>query len=432
MADRPAPRSSMERGERRVVITGMGAVTPLGNDVASTWEAMKAGRSGIGRITLFDPSRVDAKVGGEIRGFDASTVMPRKEVRRNDRYVHYAWAATAEALADAGLPNPIDSDELSERTGAIVGSGIGGINTMIRDIIEANELGVERVGPFLVTAMIADMAPGYVAIYANARGPNYSTVSACASSNHAIGAALNIIRRGDADVMIAGGAEAGIGEIPVAAFSAMKALSTRRNDEPEKASRPFDAQRDGFVMGDGSGIVLLEALEHAQARGARIHAELVGYAATDDASHITLPAPGGRGAVASMRLALADAGLAPDDVDYINAHGTSTQANDRAETAAIKSVFGERAGSVPISSTKSMTGHMLGAGGGVEAIACIRAMEEGIVPPTINYEYPDPECDLDYVPNHARPTGVKVAISNAFGFGGHNATIVLRRWEEPS
>ncbi len=430
MTEQPMRPSFEERGERRVVVTGMGAITSLGNDVASTWEAMKAGRSGIGPITLFDPSNVDAKIGGEIRGFEPEKVMPRKEIRRNDRYIHYAWAATTEALADAGLPNPIMDETLAERTGAIIGSGIGGINTMIRDIIEANEYGVQRVGPFLVTAMIADMAPGYVAIYANARGPNYTTVSACASSNHAIGDALNIIRRGDADVMIAGGAEAGIGEIPVAAFSAMRALSTKRNDEPEKASRPFDAQRDGFVMGDGSGILVLEALEHARARGARIHAELVGYAATDDASHITLPAPGGRGAVASMRLALADGGLATDDVDYINAHGTSTPANDGAETAAIKTVFGERAGAIAISSTKSMTGHMLGAGGGVEAIACVRAMEDGVVPPTINYEFPDPECDLDYVPNQARDLPVRVAISNSFGFGGHNATIVLRRWED--
>jgi 3-oxoacyl-[acyl-carrier-protein] synthase II len=253
-------------------------------------------------------------------------------------------------------------------------------------------------------------------------------VSACASSNHAIGDALNIIRRGDADVMIAGGAEAGIGEIPVAAFSAMKALSTKRNDQPEKASRPFDADRDGFVMGDGAGVLVLEALDHARARGARIHAELVGYAATDDASHITLPAPGGRGAAASMRLALADGGVQADEVGYINAHGTSTPPNDRAETEAIKSLFGERAYEIPISSTKSMTGHMLGAGGGVEAIACVRALEEGVVPPTINLENPDPDCDLDYVPNVARQVPVNVAMSNAFGFGGHNATIVLRKW----
>jgi 3-oxoacyl-[acyl-carrier-protein] synthase II len=429
MAEPSVRRSSAERGERRVVVTGMGAITPLGNDVATMWACMKAGRSGIRRIASFDPSKVDAKIGGEIRDFDAEAVMPRKEVRRNDRYIHYAWAATVQALADAGLPNPIEDDEMSERTGAIIGSGIGGINTMIRDIIEANEYGVQRVGPFLVTAMIADMAPGYVAIYANARGPNYTTISACASSNHAIGDALNIIRRGDADVMIAGGAEAGIGEIPVAAFSAMKALSTKRNDEPERASRPFDADRDGFVMGDGAGILVVEALEHAQARGARIHAELVGYAATDDASHITLPAPGGRGAAASMRLAIADAGLQTDEVDYVNAHGTSTPPNDRAETAAIKTVFGERAHELPISSTKSMTGHMLGAGGGVEAIACVRALEEGVVPPTINYENPDPECDLDYVPNTARELAIHTAMSNSFGFGGHNATIILRRWD---
>jgi 3-oxoacyl-[acyl-carrier-protein] synthase II len=418
----------MAERERRVVVTGMGAITSLGNDVESTWTCMKAGRSGITRISLFDPARVDCKVAGEVKGFDAAAVMPRKEIRRNDRYVHYAWAASAEAMRDAGLSNPIEDQELADRTGAIIGSGIGGINTMIRDIIEANELGVERVGPFLVTAMIADMAPGYVAINANARGPNYSTVSACASSNHAIGDALNIIRRGDADVMIAGGAEAGIGEIPVAAFSAMKALSTKRNDQPEKASRPFDADRDGFVMGDGAGVLLLEALDHAQARGARIHAELVGYAATDDASHITLPAPGGRGAAASMRLALADGGVQADEVGYINAHGTSTPPNDRAETEAIKSLFGEHAYEVPISSTKSMTGHMLGAGGGVEAIACVRALEEGVVPPTINLENPDPDCDLDYVPNVARQVAVNVAMSNAFGFGGHNATIVLRKW----
>jgi len=429
VAERPVTRSSADRGERRVVVTGLGAITPLGNDVATTWACMKEGRSGIRRITLFDPARVASRIGGEIRGFEPETVMPRKEVRRNDRYIHYAWAAAAEALADAGLPNPIEDEVEAERTGAIIGSGIGGINTMIRDIIEANELGVERVGPFLVTAMIADMAPGYVAIYANARGPNYSTISACASSNHAIGDALNIIRRGDADVMIAGGSEAGIGEIPVAAFSAMKALSTKRNDEPEKASRPFDADRDGFVMGDGAGILVFEALEHAQARGAVILAELVGYAATDDASHITLPAPGGRGAAASMRLALADAGMKPDDVDYINAHGTSTPPNDRAETAAIKTVFGERVYELPISSTKSMTGHMLGAGGGVEAIACVRALQEGILPPTINYENPDPECDLDYVPNTARQVAIRTAMSNSFGFGGHNATIILRRWD---
>ena len=420
----------MRDGERRVVVTGMGAITPLGNDVASFWEGLVAGRSGITRITSFDPERVDSKVAGEVRGFEAEKVMPRKEVRRNDRYVHYAWAASVEALRDAGLPNPIVDEALAERTGAIVGSGIGGINTMIRDIIEAHDLGIDRIGPFLVTSMIPDMAAGFVAIYANARGPNYATVSACSSSNHAIGSALNIIRRGDADVMIAGGAEAGVGEIPVGAFAAMRALSTRRNDEPEKASRPFDAQRDGFVIADGAGILLLEALEHAQARGARIHGEVVGYAASDDASHVTLPAPGGRGAAASMRLALADASLDVDQVDYINAHGTSTVPNDRAETAAIKTVFGERAYKIPVSSTKSMTGHLMGAGGGIEAIACILAIQHGCLPPTINYEHPDPDCDLDYVPNVARSARITTAMSNSFGFGGHNATLIFRRYDE--
>jgi 3-oxoacyl-[acyl-carrier-protein] synthase II len=420
----------MRDGERRVVVTGMGAITPLGNDVPTFWEGLVAGRSGITRITSFDPERVESKVAGEVRGFEPDKVMPRKEVRRNDRYVHYAWAASVEALRDARIPNPIVDESLAERTGAIVGSGIGGINTMIRDIIEAHELGIDRIGPFLVTSMIPDMAAGFVAICANARGPNYATVSACSSSNHSIGSALNIIRRGDADVMIAGGSEAGIGEIPVGAFAAMRALSTRRNDEPEKASRPFDAERDGFVIADGAGVLVLEALEHAKARGARIHAELVGYAASDDASHVTLPAPGGRGAAASMRLAMADASMGGDEIDYINAHGTSTPPNDRAETAAIKTVFGERAYEIPVSSTKSMTGHLMGAGGGIEAIACILAIQNGCLPPTINYENPDPDCDLDYVPNVARSARIATAMSNSFGFGGHNATLIFRRYGE--
>ena len=426
MTDRWQRPSSAERGERRVVVTGMGAITPIGNDVPSYWASLVAGRSGIDCITSFDPSRLDARIAGEVKDFQPELVMAKKEVRRHDRYVHLAWAASVEALADAGLPNPIDDESLAERTGVIIGSGIGGINTMIRDVIEAHDLGVERVGPFLVTSLIPDMGAGFVAINANARGPNYATVSACSSSNHAIGDALNIIRRGDADVMIAGGAESGIGEIPVAAFAAMRALSTR-NDAPQKASRPFDAERDGFVMADGAGVLLLEALEHAMARGARIHGELVGYAATDDASHITLPAPGGRGAVASMSLALADAGLTSAEIGYINAHGTSTVPNDKAETAAIKTVFGDGAYGVPVSSTKSMTGHLLGAGGGIEAIACILAIENGILPPTINYEHPDPDCDLDYVPNVARTTAVDTAMSNSFGFGGHNATLIFKR-----
>jgi len=419
----------MRDGERRVVVTGMGALTPIGNDVPAFWDGLVNGRSGIGPITLFDTKHVPSKIAGEVRGFDADAVMPKKEVRRNDRYVHYAWAATAEALRDAGIPTPIEDEAFAWRTGAIIGSGIGGINTMIRDIIEAHDLGIDRIGPFLVTAMIPDMAAGYVAIYANARGPNYATVSACSSANHAIGASLNIIRRDEADVMIAGGAEAGVGEIPVGAFCAMRALSTKHNDHPQGASRPFDAQRDGFVMGDGAGILVLEELEHARARGATIHAEVVGYGATDDASHITLPAPGGRGAVESMRVAIADAGVTTEEIDYINAHGTSTPPNDRSETAAIKTLFGERAYRVPVSSTKSMTGHLMGAGGGIEAIATIQAIKTGIVPPTINQEHPDPDCDLDYVPNEARNHEVTVGMSNSFGFGGHNATVVFRRYD---
>jgi 3-oxoacyl-[acyl-carrier-protein] synthase II len=332
-------------------------------------------------------------------------------------------------MRDAGLEVPLTDERAAERAGVVIGSGIGGINTMIRDIIEAHDHGVDRIGPFLVTSMIADMAAGYVAIYGNLRGPNFAAVSACASSNHAIGQSLLAIRRGDADVMVAGGAEAGISEIPVGAFAAMRALSTKRNDEPQRACRPFDAQRDGFVMAEGAGIVVIEALDHALARGATIRAELVGFAATDDASHITLPAPGGRGAVGSMSLALSDAGLGTDDVDYINAHGTSTGPNDRAETAAIKTVFGEQAYRVPVSSTKSMTGHLLGGAGGVEAVACVRAIETGIIPPTINYEHPDPDCDLDYVPNQARQATVDVAMSNSFGFGGHNATLIFQRYE---
>ncbi|MGQ0608044.1 MAG: beta-ketoacyl-ACP synthase II [Chloroflexota bacterium] len=419
----------MRDGERRVVVTGMGALTPVGNDVPAFWDGLVNGRSGITRITSFDPAKVASKVAGEIKNFDADSVMPKKEVRRNDRYVHFAWAAVAEAMRDAAIPNPIEDEALAWRTGCIIGSGIGGINTMIRDVTEAALHGVERIGPFLVTGLIPDMAAGYVAIYANVRGPNYATVSACSSANHAIGDSMNIIRRGEADIMIAGGAEAGIGEIPVAAFSAMRALSTKRNDDPEGASRPFDAERDGFVMGDGAGMLVLEALDHALARGATIHAEVVGYGATDDASHITLPAPGGRGAVESMRVAIADAGLTTEDIDYINAHGTSTPPNDRSETAAIKTLFGDDAYRVPVSSTKSMTGHLMGAGGGIEAIATIQAIKTGIVPPTINLDHPDPECDLDYVPNEAREVEVDVGMSNSFGFGGHNATLVIRRFE---
>ena len=410
-----------------MVVTGIGAVTPLGNDVRTTWECMKAGRSGIRRITLFDPSRVDAKIGGEVRDFDAEAVMPRKEIRRNDRYIHYAWAATTEALADAGIANPIGDEELSERTGAIIGSGIGGINTMIRDIIEAHELGVERVGPFLVTAMIADMAPGYVAIYANARGPNYCTISACASSNHAIGDALNIIRRGDADVMIAGGSEAAITPMGVGGFGALRALSTR-NEEPERASRPFDKDRDGFVVGEGSGVLILEEYEMARTRGARIYAELVGYGMSADAYHITAPSEDGDGPLRVMGKAIKSAGIDASQINYINAHGTSTPHGDKVETLAIRRCFGECARKVAVSSTKSMTGHLLGAAGGLEAGITALAVHHQTAPPTINLENPDEDCDLDYVPNKARRFPIEYALSNSFGFGGTNAALVFKRF----
>ena len=429
VADRAPARSSAERGERRVVITGLGAVTPLGNDVETYWDGLVAGRSGIDRFASFDPSGVPSQVGGEIKDFDATRYLDRKDVRRHDRVVHYAWAASAQALTDAGLPIPLTDDAEAERVGAIVATGIGGITSTIRDAQAAQTEGYDRVGPFTILNMIPDTAAGHVAIAGNLRGPNYATVSACASSNHAIGEAAGIIRRGDADVMLAGGTEAAICEFVVAAFSAMRALTTKRNNDPTAASRPFDADRDGFAIADGAGVVVLEELEHARARGARIRAELIGYGASDDAAHVTLPAPGGRGAVASMQIALGDAGLAPPDLSYINAHGTSTPPNDSAETTAIKTVFGDDAYRIPVSSTKSMTGHLMGAGGGIEAVACVRALETGTIPPTINHENPDPDCDLDYVPNVAREAPITTAMSNAFGFGGHNATLIFRRWD---
>lgn len=429
VADRSPQRSSRERGERRVVVTGLGAVTPLGNDVATYWDGLVAGRSGLDRIQSFDPSRITSQVGGEIKDFDPTTVMDRKEARRHDRYVHYAWAAASQALTDAGIAFPVVADEDADRMGAIVATGVGGVTSLVRDAQAAAIEGYDRVSPFSVLNMISDTAAGHVAIAANLRGPNYATVSACASSNHALGEALGIVRRGDADIMVAGGSEAAICEMVVAAFCAMRALSTKRNDDPTHASRPFDVDRDGFVIADGAGMLVLEDLDHAQARGATIRAEFIGYGASDDASHVTLPAPGGRGAAASMRIALADAGVAPGELGYINAHGTSTPPNDPAETAAIKTVFGADAYTVPISSTKSMTGHLMGAGGGIEAVACVRALETGTIPPTINLDNPDPECDLDYVPHVARQVPIDTAMSNAFGFGGHNATLVFRRWD---
>ena len=412
---------------RRVVVTGMGEVTALGNDVDSTWEGLVAGRSGVRRTESFDPSRVASQVAAEVRDFDASNVLDRKDLRRTDRYIQFGLVTARQAMDQAGLPERLEGEE-AERTGVILGSGLGGVNTLFDNVLLMAERGPDRISPFFIPMGIANVGAGQVAINFGPLGPNFATVSACATGGHAIGESWETIRRGDADMMLAGGAEAAIHEAVVGGFSSMKALSTR-NDDPAGASRPFDAGRDGFVMGEGAGVLVLEELAHAVARGAEPLAELVGYGATADASHITLPAPGGRGAVESMRVAIADAGLTTDEIDYINAHGTSTPPNDRSETAAIKTLFGERAYRIPISSTKSMTGHLMGAGGGIEAIATIQVIKTGIVPPTINQEHPDPECDLDYVPNEAREVQVTVGMSNSFGFGGHNATLAFRRYD---
>jgi len=410
----------------RVVITGMGAITPLGNDVETFWQNVVAGRSGVGPITLFDASALKTRIAAEVKGFDPEAWFGRKEARRLDRYAQFALAAAQQALQDARL-DPAHVDR--ERVGVILGTGIGGIGALVQGVETLMTRGPDRVSPFMVPMMLADTAPGLIAIAYGFRGPNMAVVTACASGTNAIGEAMHLIRRGDADVVIAGGAEAGILPIAVAAFNVMGAISTR-NDEPERASRPFDRTRDGFVMGEGAGILVLERLEHARARGARIYAEVVGYGASADAYHITAPLENGEGAALAMRRALADAGLSPREVDYINAHGTSTPLNDKSETQAIKAVFGEAAYDVPISSTKSMIGHLLGAAGAVEAIVCVRAITDGIIPPTINYEHPDPECDLDYVPNVARRRPVRVAMSNSFGFGGHNACVIFRRYED--
>jgi 3-oxoacyl-[acyl-carrier-protein] synthase II len=410
----------------RVVITGMGAITPLGNDVETFWRNVVAGRSGVGSITLFDASAMKTRIAAEVKGFDPEAWFGRKEARRMDRYAQFALAATQQALQDARL-DPAHVDR--ERVGVILGTGIGGIGALVQGVETLMTRGPDRISPFMVPMMLADTAPGLIAIAYGFRGPNMAVVTACASGTNAIGEAMHLIRRGDADVVIAGGAEAAILPVAVAAFNVMGAISTR-NEEPERASRPFDRTRDGFVMGEGAGILVLERLEHARARGARIYAEVVGYGTSADAYHITAPLENGEGAALAMRRALADAGLSPRDIDYINAHGTSTPLNDKSETQAIKAVFGEAAYDVPISSTKSMIGHLLGAAGAVEAIVCIRAITDGVIPPTINYEHPDPECDLDYVPNVARRRPVRTAMSNSFGFGGHNACVIFRRYED--
>ncbi len=409
----------------RVVITGMGAITPLGLDVPTLWQGIKEARSGIGPITRFATDGFDTSFAGEVKGFDPTTILDRKEARRTDRVIQYAIAATDEALRTSELQI---TPENADRVGVIIGSGIGGIETLSEGFGTLASRGPGRVSPFLVPMMIADMPAGMVSIRIGAKGPNFAPVSACATAGHAIGEGAAIIKRGDADVIIAGGTEAAIVPISIAGFSNARALSAR-NDDPEHASRPFDATRDGFVMGEGAGILVLERLEHALERGAPILGELIGYAATGDAYHITMPDELGSGAATAMRLAIKKAGLKPSDIDYINAHGTSTPANDRLETLAIKSVFGDQAKTIPVSSSKSQFGHLLGAAGAVEAVVCTLAIREGLIPATINYSTPDPECDLDVVPNTPRAAALRTVVSNSFGFGGHNVSLVLRRYD---
>ncbi|HSO11998.1 MAG TPA: beta-ketoacyl-ACP synthase II [Anaerolineales bacterium] len=409
---------------RRVVVTGMGCISPVGNTVNETWDSLLAGKSGAGPITVFDASRHKTRFAAEVKGFDAVSVFGSREARKMDRFVQFATVATLEALGHAGLK--ID-DSNCDRIGVLIGTGIGGIGTLMDQAEVLRERGPERISPFLVPMMISDSAAGMLAIRVGARGPNMALATACASGNNAIGEAMEMIRRGSADAMIAGASEGALVPIAMAGMNVMGALSTR-NDDPLTASRPFDKDRDGFLMGEGAGMLILESLEHAQARGATILCELSGYGTTDDAHHISAPAENGAGAAISMKHALEDADLQVTDIDYINAHGTSTPLNDKSETAAIKNVFGERAYKIPVSSTKSMTGHLLGASGAVEAVFSILAIREGIIPPTINYQTPDPDCDLDYVPKQPRKAGIKHAMSNSFGFGGHNATLVFSQF----
>jgi 3-oxoacyl-[acyl-carrier-protein] synthase II len=405
----------------------MGVISPLGVGLEATWSGLIAGRSGIGPVTLFDVSKLSSQIAGEVRQFDPSDFdIDRKLARRCDRFTLFAMATAQEALTAARLTI---TPSFSERVGVIIGSAIGGLNTLSEQFDVLFQKGPDRISPFFVTMLITDLAAGQISIKYGLKGPNFALSSACATGAHAIGEAAEIIKRGDADVMIAGGSEAPIVPISMAAFSNMRALSTR-NDDPARASRPFDATRDGFVLAEGAGTVVLEAEEFALARHAPILAEVIGYGATADAHHVTEPAQDGRGAAKAMQVALRKAGLRPEDVQYINAHGTSTPAGDRAEVAAIKHVFGAAAQHLPVSSTKGATGHMLGAGGSAEAIFCIKAMREGVIPPTINYQFPDPECDLDVVPNEARYTGpLQVTMTNAFGFGGHNVSLAFRRYE---
>ncbi|WP_062105293.1 beta-ketoacyl-ACP synthase II [Bacillus niameyensis] len=410
--------------KRRVVITGVGSVTPVGNDAATAWQNVLAGKSGIGTMTRLDPEQFSASVAAEVKDFDIEKYVERKEARKMDRFTHYALASAFMAVEDANLKI---EDHNANRIGVWIGSGIGGMETFENQFETFQKRGYRRVSPFFVPMMIPDMATGQVSIYLGAKGVNSCTVTACATGTNSIGDAFKVIQRGDADAMIAGGAEAPITKMSYAGFCANTALTT--NPDPKTASRPFDLNRDGFVMGEGAGIVVLEELEHALKRGAKIYAEVVGYGSTGDAHHITAPAPGGEGGARAMKIAIEDGGLSPEDIDYINAHGTSTEYNDKFETMAVKEVFGDHATKLAISSTKSMTGHLLGAAGGVEAIFTVLAIKDGILPPTINYETPDPDCDLDYVPNEARKAVVNAAISNSLGFGGHNATLAFKKYE---
>ena len=412
--------------DRRVVVTGLGIVSPVGNDVASFWDSMKEARSGIGKLTTFDASAFDSRIAGEVKGFDPlSQGMTKKEALRIEKFVQFAMASAYQAIGDAGLDV---ANENKERIGVIVGSGIGSLRIIEEEHQVYLKSGPSRITPFLIPMLIVNEASGHIAIKYGFKGPNSCVTTACASGSHAIGDALRLIQRGDADVMFAGGTESAITHLGIGGFCALKALSTR-NDEPEKASRPFEKDRDGFVMAEGCGIVVLESLEHAKGRGAKIYCEVAGFGMSCDAYHITAPDPDGYGASLAIKWALKDSRVNPQDLNYINAHGTSTKMNDKVETLAIKLALGNHAKKVMVSSTKSMTGHLLGAAGGVEFIVCCLAIKDGVVPPTINYDLPDPECDLDYVPNTARKAKVEVAASNSLGFGGHNATLVVKKFK---
>ena len=410
---------------QRVVVTGMGCITPLGNDTNTLWNEIIAGKSGVDKITHYDASDYKTRIAAEVKGFDGAALFGSREARRMDRFTQFAVAASLQAVDDAGL---VIDDGNRDRIGVVIGTGIGGLGTLFDQINIFSTRGPSRVSPFLVPMMLPDTGGGMVAIHLGVRGPNMAVVTACATGTNAIGEAAEILRRGQADVILAGGSEAVIVPIAMAGMSVMGALSTR-NEEPQAASRPFERSRDGFVMGEGSAVLVLETLEHAHKRGVPILAEISGYGATNDAFHISAPAENGAGAARCMQLALEDANLEPEIIDYINAHGTSTLLNDKSETAAIKSIFGDTAYDIPISSTKSMTGHLLGASGALEALICVKAIQDETLPPTINYQDPDPECDLYYVPNQSRKVGIRYAMSNSFGFGGHNATLVIGNYQ---